>query len=121
MAWLGIQLLIVIFMGASYPEEVKNTFKAIRWCEKNDIVNVCSELTCVFCVEKYLEYHNLTKEEFPTYCWRSDEAPPSRLELLMKEILLPTPVYTGLCIFFLMVILVLLIAYLEVRKNAPEM
>ena len=32
---------------------------------------------------------------------------------IMKEIFLPTPIYMGLCIF---VILVLLIAYLEVRK-----
>ena len=82
---LWIFLFLLLLWGGSYPKEVLNTFEAIDWCEENKNITVSSGLTCVYCVEEYLEYHNLTKKEFPTYCWSSSESPPNRLELTIKK------------------------------------
>lgn len=67
-------------------EMVENTKKACDWCEKHKYIvennttvylPICVGAgTCWACTEFYREYHNLTFEEFPTYCWRSDESPP---------------------------------------------
>ncbi|ADB58752.1 hypothetical protein [Archaeoglobus profundus] len=72
---------------------VKNTIIACNWCEQflenyngslEELVEkygvapaICmGRGTCEACVRFYRAYHNLTFDEFPTYCWRSDEGMP---------------------------------------------
>ena len=74
-------------------QRVENTVMACNWCEEfmenyNGSIDdlwkrygvgpaICmGGGTCMACVEFYKLYHNLSDEEFPYYCWSSDEGRP---------------------------------------------
>lgn len=83
----GFVLLValgLIFLGlgvgidhyAKPLPEVENTIRTAEWAEENLNMCVCDAWTCEMAVQEYMKAHNLTPEEFPYVCWRSDEMMP---------------------------------------------
>jgi len=68
--WCVVIILVILFPNP-YPNVHGNTDKAIRWCADggSDVGDPSCAGALGKCIDDYLDAHNLTDKELPTYVW----------------------------------------------------